>query len=146
MLLSRSCSPPTGPGRAHVAFLGLRADHTSAHSLALGLAVETDPFRAGMPYFVCSLLQVQQSKRRAERTTAALWRAIPKGQMRTAWCAAFAAIAAALRTTHRRALLLSPASLYPLAARAEPLPAGRKELYALVCAAAWVLDRAAGGR
>ena len=59
-------------------------------------------------------------------------------------CAAFAAIAAALRTTHRRALLLSPASLYPLAARAEPLPAGRKELYALVCAAAWVHHRAAG--
>ena len=64
--------------------------------------------------------------------------------MRTALCAAFAAIAAALRTTHRRALLLSPASLYPLAARAEPLPAGRKELYALVCAAAWVRNRAAG--
>ena len=78
--------------------------------------------------------------------TAALWRAIHKGQMRTALCAAFAAIAAALRTTHRRALLLSPASLYPLAARAEPLPAGRKELYALVCAAAWVHHRAAGGR
>ena len=69
-----------------------------------------------------------------------------KGPMRTALCAAFAAIAAALRTTHRRALLLSPASLYPLAARAEPLPAGRKELYALVCAAAWVHHRAAGGR
>ena len=85
------------------------------------------------------------SKRHAERTTAALWRLIPKGQMRTALCAACATIAAALRTTHRRALLLSPASLYPLAARAEPLPAGRKELYALVCAAAWALDRAAGG-
>ena len=66
--------------------------------------------------------------------------------MRTTLCAAFATIAAALRTTHRRALLLSPASLYPLAARAEPLPSGRKELYALVCAAAWVLNRAAGGR
>ena len=65
--------------------------------------------------------------------------------MRTTLCAAFATIAAALRTTHRRALLLSPASLCPLAARAEPLPAGRKELYALVCAAAWVLNRAAGG-
>ena len=82
----------------------------------------------------------------AERTTAALWQAAHKGPMRTALCAAFAAIAAALRTTHRRALLLSPASLYPLAARAEPLPAGRKELYALVCAAAWVHHRAAGGR
>ena len=90
-------------------------------------------------------LQVQQSKRHAERTTAALWRVIPKGQMRTTLCAAFASIAAALRTTHRRALLLSPASLYPFAARAEPLPAGRKELYALVCAAAWPLNRAAGG-
>ena len=65
--------------------------------------------------------------------------------MRTTLCAAFASIAAALRTTHRRALLLSPASLYPFAARAEPLPAGRKELYALVCAAAWVLNRTAGG-
>ena len=64
---------------------------------------------------------------------------------RTAF-AAFASIAAALRTTHRRALLLSPASLYPFAARAEPLPEGRKELYALVCAAAWPLNRAAGGR
>ena len=91
-------------------------------------------------------LQVRQSKRHAERTTAALRQATHKGPMRTALCAAFATIAAALRTTHRRALLLSPASLYPLAARAEPLPAGRKELYALVCAAAWVLDRAAGGR
>ena len=65
--------------------------------------------------------------------------------MRTALCAAFAAIAAALRTTHRRALLLSPASLYPLAARAEPLPAGRKELYALVCAAAWPFKSSRGG-
>ena len=64
--------------------------------------------------------------------------------MRTTLCAAFASIAAALRTTHRRALLLSPASLYPFAARAEPLPEGRKELYALVCAAAWVLNRTAG--
>ena len=64
---------------------------------------------------------------------------------RTAF-ATCATIAAALRTTHRRAVLLSPASLYPLAVRAEPLPEGRKELYALVCAAAWVLDRAAGGR
>ena len=88
--------------------------------------------------------EVQQSN--TLRTTAALWRAIPKGPMRTALCAAFATIAAALRTTHRRALLLSPASLYPLAARAEPLPAGRKELYALVCAAARVRNRAAGGR
>ena len=69
-----------------------------------------------------------------------------KEQMRTTLCAAFATIAAALRTTHRRALLLSPASLYPLAARAEPLPSGRKELYALVCGAAWVLNRTAGGR
>ena len=86
------------------------------------------------------------SRRHAERTTAALRQAAHKGQMRTALCAAFAGIAAALRTTHRRALLLSPASLYPLAARAEPLPAGRKELYALVCAAAWVRNRAAGGR
>ena len=91
-------------------------------------------------------LAVRQSKRHAERTTAARWQATHKGQMRTALCAAFASIAAALRTTHRRALLLSPASLYPLAARAEPLPAGRKELYALVCAAAWVLNRTAGGR
>ena len=66
--------------------------------------------------------------------------------MRTTLCAAFASIAAALRTTHRRALLLSPASLYPFAVRAEPLPSGRKELYALVCAAAWPLNRAAGGR
>ena len=89
---------------------------------------------------------MQQSKRHAERTTAAPWRAIPKGQMRISLCAAFASIAAALRTTHRRALLLSPASLYPFAARAEPLPSGRKELYALVCAAAWVHHRAAGGR
>ena len=64
---------------------------------------------------------------------------------RTAFFAACASIAAALRTTHRRALLLSPASLYPFAARAEPLPEGRKELYALVCAAAWVLNRTAGG-
>ena len=66
--------------------------------------------------------------------------------MRTTLCAAFASIAAALRTTHRRALLLSPASLYPFAVRAEPLPSGRKELYALVCAAAWVRNRTAGGR
>ena len=65
---------------------------------------------------------------------------------RTAFFATCATIAAALRPTHRRALLLSPASLYPFAARAEPLPEGRKELYALVCAAAWVLNRAAGGR
>ena len=93
-----------------------------------------------------SLRGAASKQANAERTTAALWRLIPKGPMRTALCAAFASIAAALRTTHRRALLLSPASLYPLAARAEPLPAGRKELYALVCAAAWVLNRAAGGR
>ena len=86
------------------------------------------------------------AEQHAERI-AALWRLISKGQMhRTAAFAACATIAAALRTTHRRALLLSPASLYPLAARAEPLPAGRKELYALVCAAAWVHHRAAGGR
>ena len=65
--------------------------------------------------------------------------------MRTTLCAAFASIAAALRTTHRRALLLSPASLYPLAVRAEPLPAGRKELYALVCAAAWPFKSSRGG-
>ena len=64
--------------------------------------------------------------------------------MRTTLCAAFASIAAALRT-HRRALLLSPASLYPLAVRAEPLPAGRKELYALVCAAAWPFKSSRGG-
>ena len=93
------------------------------------------------------MLSARCSKaRHAERAIAALWRALPKGQMRTTLCAAFATIAVALRTTHRRALLLSPASLYPLAARAEPLPAGRKELYALVCAAAWVHHRAAGGR
>ena len=98
-------------------------------------------FRAGSSL----ILLFEQSKRHVERTTAALWQAIPKGQMRTTLCAAFATIAAALRTTHRRALLLSPASLYPLAVRAEPLPSGRKELYALVCAAAWVLNRAAGG-
>ena len=120
------------------------ADHSSAHRLALDLAVATCLFvRVELSF--CSFCR-QQNKRHVERTTAALWRAIPKGQMRTTLCAAFASIAAALRTTHRRALLLSPASLYPLAARAEPLPEGRKELYALVCAAAWPLNRAAGGR
>ena len=92
-------------------------------------------------------LQVQQSKRHAERTTAALWQATHKGQMhRTAFAALCATIAAALRRTHRRAVLLSPASLYPFAARAEPLPSGRKELYALVCAAAWPLIELKGGR
>ncbi|CAH0375080.1 unnamed protein product [Pelagomonas calceolata] len=64
--------------------------------------------------------------------------------MRTTLCAAFASIAAALRTTHRRALLLSPASLYPLAVRAEPLPSGRKELYALVADARRQLDPVPG--
>ena len=125
------------------------ADHSSAHRLALDLAVETGRLFARVHGFCpCSQHFLERcSKRHAERTTAALWRAIPKGQMhRTTFAALCATIAAALRTTHRRALLLSPASLYPLAARAEPLPAGRKELYALVCAAAWVLDRAAGGR
>ena len=43
------------------------------------------------------------------------------------------------------ALELSRGDSRSFAARAEPLPAGRKELYALVCAAAWVLNRTAGG-
>ena len=92
------------------------------------------------------LLFLQSSKANDTLREQLQQHATHKGQMRTTLCAAFASIAAALRTTHRRALLLSPASLYPFAARAEPLPAGRKELYALVSAAAWVLNRAAGGR
>ena len=120
-------------------FLVLRADHPSAHRLALDLEVETGLLFVRVCLAPAPLFEVQQSKRHAERTTAALWQATHKGQMRTALFAAFATIAAALRTTHRRAVLLSPA-LYPLAARAEPLPGGRKELYALVSAAAWPLN------
>lgn len=58
--------------------------------------------------------------------------------MRRAALAFVAACATALRTTRRRAVLLSPAALsvFPLAARADPLPTDRKELYTLVCAAA----------
>lgn len=58
--------------------------------------------------------------------------------MRRAALAFVAACATALRTMRRRAVLLSPAALsvFPLAARADPLPTNRKELYTLVCAAA----------
>ena len=114
-------------------FLVLRADHSSAHRLALDLAVET------------GLLFVRVLLSKSFWGAASTVATTHKGQMRTTLCAAFATIAAALRTTHRRALLLSPASLYPLAARAEPLPSGRKELYALVCAAAWPFKSSRGG-
>ena len=105
------------------------------------------PFRAGRALILLFLQSSKTSDTLREQLQHCGER-YPKGQMhRTAAFAALCAtIAAALRTTHRRALLLSPASLYPFAARAEPLPAGRKELYALVCAAAWPLNRAAGGR